>query len=101
MIVPAAIIALISSVATEILKLFPSLRATKARQQITVFIITAVLSISWLATEASLEWEGVIGFLTLAFAVTFGIYGAIIKPIELLVVNTSRRIRAQKAPNSQ
>jgi len=80
--IPAVIIGLITSVVTEILKLFPVISATKNRKRITAMLVAFVLSAIYLFTSEPVESAGEITtFLGLALVTAFGIYKSLFQPI--------------------
>lgn len=82
MIIPIFVIGLISSIVTELLKLFPALKETKDRMRITAFVVTLVLSLAYLFSQEALLTEGVVTLIAGSLAATFAVYKSIVQPIE-------------------
>ena len=84
MIIPIFIIGLISSIVTEIFKLFPGLnQASKEAKRLLAFIVTVILSFVYLISEGQLEasQESLVFFVG-ALGASFVVYKSVIQTIE-------------------
>lgn len=79
MIIPIFIIGLISSIVTEILKLFPVLSETDARKKTVAFLVALILSLTYVA--GSEEYIGLGGFALVigAIGASFTVYKSVIQ----------------------
>lgn len=82
MVVPIFVIGLISSIVTEILKLFPVLNLTKERRQAVAFVVAFVLALAYLTTQETADTtvQGVVVLITGALSASFAIYRSLVEP---------------------
>jgi len=93
MIFPIVIIGLISSIATEFLKLFPWLGATDERKRVTAFIVALIISLGYAITRPEAFTEGIIPLLAGSVAASFLVYKSIIQSVEELGIGLGRAIK--------
>ena len=87
MIIPIFVIGLVSSILTEILKVFPKLKEKKETERIVAFIVSFLIAGGYLLSEgqtlgASSFWV----FLGLTISATFVIYKSVVQTIKGLFV---------------
>lgn len=84
MLITASLVALTSTIITEILKLFPFLRTTDTRKRILTFIVCLVVSFYAAATSGEYTGDGInfVALISAALAMSYGLYKAVIQPLE-------------------
>lgn len=80
MTIPIFEIGLISSIITELLKLFPVLNTSKERRQAVSFLVAFVLSLGYLSTQPEATVGGALVLITGALASSFAIYKSLVEP---------------------
>lgn len=89
-IIPIFLIGLVSSILTELLKVFPKLAETDERKKVMAFMVALVISSFYALSQGVTEGLTlVVGVLT----TTFLIYKGIIQPVEELGKSTIRIIK--------
>ena len=92
MVIPIFIIGLISSIITELLKLFPALNLTKERRQAVGFLVAFILSLGYLATLDGATAQGIIGLIVGALASSFAIYKSLVSPMRGFAVRALKKV---------
>ena len=81
-IIPVAIIGVISSIIVELFKLIPMLAKTDLRKQITAFVVTLLAVVAYIFVCGDVAVDGFtnfVGFLALSLTVTYSTYKTILK----------------------
>jgi len=88
-IIPVAIIGVISSIVVELFKLIPTLAKTDLRKQITAFVVT-LLSVSfYVFVFENVEISGFVdfvGFFVLSLTATYGVFKTVLKGLQAPVM---------------
>jgi len=102
MIIPGIIIGLISSIVTEVLKLFPALSTQDNRKGIVALVVGFVLSLIYLLTQRWSELTpSLVGtILFTALSSSFIIYKAVVTPIKDVISGLRFRLH-KKLTGSQ
>jgi len=85
-IIPVAIIGIISSIIVELFKLIPTLSKTDLRKQITAFVVTlfAVLVYVFVCGDVVVDgFVNFVGFLALSLTTTYGVYKTVLKGLQI------------------
>lgn len=85
--IPAAIIGVISSFVVELFKLIPALAKTDLRKQITAFIITlfVVSGYIFLNEGIAVGWIGFLGFFVISLSTAYGVFKTTLKGLRTVL----------------
>ncbi len=96
-IIPVAIIGVISSIVVELFKLIPILAKTDLRKQITAFVVTLLAVTGYVLVFENVEIGGFvdfIGFLALSLTVAYGTFKTVLKGLQAPIGAVLKGLRA-------
>lgn len=92
--IPAAIVGLMASVITEIIKLFPWFQAADDRKKVLAGLICLVVSFIYIGTQIEPGSISILSFILVALSATFTAFKAVIQPVEAVFRPAGQKIRS-------
>ena len=84
-IIPVAIIGVISSIIVELFKLIPMLAKTDLRKQIAAFVVTLLAVVAYIFMFENVAIGGFVdfvGFLALSLTIAYGVFKTVLKGLQ-------------------